>query len=330
MERGERYVNLFTDFGFKKIFGEEINKALMIDFLNVLFTDLETIINITYLKNEHAGHSELDRKAVFDLYCENDKGERFIVEVQRVKQKFFKDRSLYYATYAIQEQAIKGKEWKYELKGVYTLGIMDFTFDERSENQEKLAHHVQLMDTETCEVFYDKLTFLYLEVPKFNKTVDELETNFDKWLFILKNLHKLDKIPISLRNKIFEHLFEQAEIAKFNKKERLAYEDSLKEYRDLVSAIETAKEEARAEGRAKGIIEGREEGRVEGRIEGKAEGKAEGIMEGIVEGKKAGEYSKASKIAQTAITEGFDNEVICKLTGLSHSEVEQLRKEIKS
>jgi len=302
MEKGERYINLFTDFGFKKIFGEEINKALMIDFLNVLFTDLETIINVTYLKNEHAGHSELDRKAVFDLYCENDKGEKFIVEIQRVKQNFFKDRSLYYATYAIQEQAIKGREWKYELKGVYTVGIMDFTFDERSKNENKLAHYVQLMDIETCEVFYDKLTFLYLEVPKFNKTVDELETNFDKWLFILKNLHKLDKIPITLRNKIFQHLFEQAEIAKFNKKERLAYEDSLKEYRDLASAIETAKEEARAEG----------------------------LAEGLAEGKLEGEYSKAHKVAQTAILEGFDNQIICTLTGLSPSEVEQIRKEIES
>ncbi len=240
----ERYVNLFTDFGFKKIFGTEMNKALMMDFLNVLFTDLETITEITYLKNEHSGYSELDRKAVFDLYCENDKGEKFIVEVQRVKQKFFKDRTLYYATYAIQEQAVRGKDWMYELKGVYTVGVMDFMFDECPKNKEKLAHYVQLMDRETCEIFYDKLTFLYLEVPKFDKTEDELETNFDKWLFILKNLHRLDKIPIGLQTKIFEHLFEQAEIAKFNKKDRLAYESSLKEYRDFASAIETAKEEA--------------------------------------------------------------------------------------
>lgn len=289
----ERYVNLFTDFGFKKIFGQEINKTLLIDFLNVLFEDLETITNITYLKDEHAGYSELDRKAVFDLYCENDKGERFIIEVQRVKQKFFKDRSLYYATYAIQEQAIRGKDWKYELKGVYTVGIMDFTFDERSENKEKLAHYVQLMDRETHEVFYDKLTFLYLEVPKFDKTEEELETNFDKWLFVLKNLHKLNKIPTLLKNKIFEHLFEQAEVAKFNKKERIAYESSLKEYRDLASAIETAKEEARAEGLAEG------------------------------------EINKAYQIAQNLINLGLANEVIMKGTGLSNKQIEAMRNEMK-
>jgi len=310
MESGERYVNLFTDFGFKKIFGEEINKILLIDFLNVLFTDLETITNITYLKNEQAGYSELDRKAVFDLYCENDKGERFIVEVQRVKQKFFKDRSLYYATYAIQEQAIKGKEWKYELKGVYTLGIMDFTFDERPKNEDKLAHYVQLMDTETHEVFYDKLTFLYLEVPKFHKTEIELESNFDKWLFILKNLHKLDKIPVRLQNKIFQHLFQQAEIAKFNKKERLAYESSLKEYRDLESAIETAKEEARAEGLAKGI--------------------AEGLAEGLIEGKAEGKAEEKKRIAITALLKGLDNQFVIELTGLSEEQIKELQEELKS
>lgn len=305
MLRGERYINLFTDFGFKKIFGEEINKTLLIDFLNVLFEDLETITNVTYLKNEHTGHSELDRKAVFDLYCENDKGERFIVEVQRVKQKFFKDRSLYYATYAIQEQAIKGKEWKYELKGVYTLGIMDFTFDERPQNETKLAHYVQLMDTETHEVFYDKLTFLYLEVPKFHKTETELESNFDKWLFILKNLHKLDRIPLALQNQVFQHLFEQAEIAKFNKKERLAYESSLKEYRDLASAIETAKEEAREEGLK------------------------EGIQEGLEQGLEQGAQKKAFQVAKMAIEEGFSNQVIIKLTGLSNLAIEKIRKKIK-
>ena len=96
----ERYVNPFTDFGFKKLFGEEPNKDLLLDFLNAVLEKQEgRIVNLTYLKNEHLGRSQLDRKAIFDLYCENDKGEKFIVEMQKSKQKFFKDRSVYYATF---------------------------------------------------------------------------------------------------------------------------------------------------------------------------------------------------------------------------------------
>ena len=101
----DRYINPFTDFGFKKIFGEEPNKDVLIDFLNSLLNGKEKIKNLTYSKNEHQGRSDSDRKAIFDLYCENDKGEKIIVEIQKTKQKFFKDRSLYYSTFPIVHQA---------------------------------------------------------------------------------------------------------------------------------------------------------------------------------------------------------------------------------
>ena len=123
----ERYINPFTDYGFKKLFGEEINKDLLLDFLNELLKEEQGVIkNITYLKTEHLGASEVDRKAIFDLYCENEKGEKFIVELQKTKQNFFKDRTLYYSTFPIREQA-KRTDWDYELKAVYTIAILDFT-----------------------------------------------------------------------------------------------------------------------------------------------------------------------------------------------------------
>ena len=99
---------------------------------------------------------------------------------------------------------------------------------------------VGMLDQKTCEVFYDKLTFIYLEMPKFSKTLDELETRFDKWLYVLKNLNRLDQIPDKLREKIFEQLFETAEIAKFNAAQFNHYEDSLTYYRDLKSSLDTA------------------------------------------------------------------------------------------
>ncbi len=239
----EKYINPFTDFGFKRLFGEEPNKDLLLDFLNELLKDQQgKIVDLTYLKTEQLGKTELDRKAIFDLYCENAKGEKFIVEIQKSKQNFFKDRSVYYATFPIQEQAEKS-DWNYELKAVYTIGILDFVFDSDKSEDRKYRYDVQLQDTETNKTFYDKLTFIYFEMPKFNMSIDQLETRFDKWLYLLKNLHKLDRLPDNLKEGIFEKVFEIAEIAKFTRDEYISYEDSLKYYRDLKNSLDTARNE---------------------------------------------------------------------------------------
>src|SRR5690606_683533 len=132
-----------------------------------------------------------------DLYCENERGEKFIIELQKVKQQYFKDRSIYYSTFPIQEQAPEGEYWNYQLKEVYTIGIMDFSFD--NTHPEQFQHEVKLIETKTKEIFYEKLTFIYLEMPKFNKNEDELVSHFDKWLYLLKNLHKFTKIPSVLQ-----------------------------------------------------------------------------------------------------------------------------------
>ena len=239
----EKYINPFTDYGFKKLFGEEPNKDLLLDFLNVLLQEEQgEITDLTYLKNEHLGTGELDRKAIFDVYCENRKGEKFIVELQKTKQNFFKDRTVYYSTFPIREQA-KRADWNYELKAVYTIALLDFVFDEDKNDSAKFRYDIKLTDTETKEVFYDKLTFIYLEMPKFNKTVDELENRFDKWLYVIRNLNRLNNIPDMLRERIFEKLFETAEIARFTPDQIRSYEDSLKYYRDLKNSLDTAKDE---------------------------------------------------------------------------------------
>ncbi|GAB2799750.1 Rpn family recombination-promoting nuclease/putative transposase [Rhabdobacter roseus] len=290
----ERYINPFTDYGFKKLFGEEPNKDLLLDFLNVLLQEEQgEIIDLTYLKSEHLGTSELDRKAIFDLYCENERGEKFIVELQKTKQNFFKDRTIYYSTFPIREQA-KRADWKgpaprYELKAVYTIAILDFVFEEDKNEPAKFRYDVKLTDTETKQVFYDKLTFIYLEMPKFNKSVEELETRFDKWLYVLRNLNRLDKVPDKLRERVFEKLFETAEIAKFTPDQIRSYEDSLKYYRDLKNSLDTAKEE------------GREEGRLEGIEKEKLE------------------------VAKNAIEMGLSIDNIIKLTGLSREVIEQIK-----
>lgn len=240
----DRYVNPYTDFGFKKLFGTEINKDLLISFINSLLHGREVVKDLTYLNTEHLGTSEADRRAVFDVYCENEKGEKILVEMQRGEQQFFKDRTLFYTTFPIREQQVI-KDWDYQLKSIYIIGILNFTFDK--DNDDYYHHEVQLLDNQTKEVFYDKLTFIYLEMPKFNKTEDELNGMFEKWLFVLRNLSRLMERPKALQERVFTKLFEAAEIAKFTKTEYDNYEESLKVYRDWKNTIDTEKKISRDE-----------------------------------------------------------------------------------
>ena len=281
--RRERYINPYTDFGFKKLFGTEMNKDLLISFLNALFDGKEVVSDIRYLPGEHFGIYG-NRRAIFDVYCENEKGDNFIVEMQNTNQKFYKDRSVFYSTFPIQDQARMGEDWDYELKKVYTVGILNFVFDEDKDDKDYMHHEVMLMDVKKRTVFYEKLTFIYLEMPKFNKTEDELETMFDKWLFVLKNLSRLMERPKALQEKIFTKLFEAAEIARFTPEERRGYEDSVKVYRDINNAIQNTDTNAE--------------------------------MRGVVKEKIA--------TAQRMKAKGYPVEDIAEMTGLSLEEIENL------
>ena len=249
----ERYINPYTDFGFKKLFGTEMNKDLLISFLNALFNNEEKVIeDVQYLNSEHLGDGYGDRRAVFDVYCKTKDGGRFIVEMQKAEQTYFKDRSLYYSTFAIREQAPKGKDWDYHLEDVYTVGVLNFKFPSDEYPADKYRHEIKLKDVEDNHVFYPKLTFVYLEMPKFNMTEDELVTMFDKWMFVLRNLSRLLDRPKALQDRIFDRLFEQAEIAKYSPEERREYEVSVKNYWDYNSTMKTAATNASNE-RAKKI-----------------------------------------------------------------------------
>ncbi|WP_052599827.1 Rpn family recombination-promoting nuclease/putative transposase [Aureispira sp. CCB-QB1] len=285
----DKYINPLTDFGFKKLFGVEPNKELLIDFLNQLLPSIHQIKNLTYTKNEHLGSSEYERKAIFDLYCESESGEKFIVEVQKAKQNFFKDRSVYYSTFPIQEQAKKG-DWNFKLAAVYTIGILDFIFDEH-KTQNELLHTVKLKD-QNDNVFYNKLTYIYIELPKFTKSDNELQSKFDKWLYVFRHLANLQNRPVVLQERIFKKLFEAAEIAKFTPKEKEQYEESLKYYRDLKNVVDSSKEEGIKEGREKGI--------------------------------KEGKVKKSIEVAKEMKTDGFSLEKIARYTGLSIEEIQKL------
>ena len=238
----ERYISLLTDFGFKRIFGTKPNKDLLIDFLNSLFNGEQVVKDVTFLNSEHVGDVHTDRKAIFDVYCENEKGEKFIVEMQNAYQTYFKDRSLYYATFPIREQAQKGEGWNYKLKHVYVVALLNYDMSDPAFSDDTINHDIGLLDKQTHRVFNDKLTFKYVEISKFNKRIEELKTNYDKWLFILKNLSRLDRQPEYLQTAVFNRLFAEAEIAKFTRAELREYEDSLKAYRDIKNSLDSAEE----------------------------------------------------------------------------------------
>ncbi|WP_297250348.1 Rpn family recombination-promoting nuclease/putative transposase [uncultured Prevotella sp.] len=288
----ERYISLLTDFGFKRIFGTTPNKDLLINFLNSLFEGFQVIKDVKYLNSEHVGDVYAERKAIFDVYCENENGEKFIVEMQNAYQRYFKDRSLFYSTFPIREQAPKGAEWNFKLEHVYTVALLNFDLKEEAFDQDDINHDVGLLDKKTHKVFNDKLSFKYVEIAKFDKTEDELVTLYDKWLYVLKNLSRLDKRPAALKEKIFSKLFGEAEIAKFTPTELKEYEDSLKAYRDVKNSIDTALEKGREEGREEGRAEGREQRNIE--------------------------------IAKKMLAAGMDVDTVIKMTDLSKSEIEKL------
>jgi len=251
----DKYISLLTDFGFKRVFGTEPNKAILIDFLNTLLPDYHHIRDLTFKNTEKLGNTPIDRKAIFDIYCQADNGDRFIVEIQKAKQNFFKDRSVYYSTFPIQEQALQG-EWDFNLTPVYTVGVLDFIFDDHKDD-DTIVHLVQLRN-QNGEIFYDKLKFIYIELPKFKKTIDQLETHLDKWLFILRNLANLtDPPPEPLQETAFSELFEVAAIANFSRLEQDSYQNSLKYYRDMNNVVDTARQEGVKKGLEQGIEEGR-------------------------------------------------------------------------
>ena len=281
-----KYINPFTDFGFKKIFGEEASKPQLMDFLNTLLPEESQIADLNFKNTEQLGITDLDRKAVYDIYCENHKGEKFIVELQKAKQNFFKERTIYYSTFPIREQAEKG-DWNFNLKAVYCIGILDFTFDDyETEPERNEVMHTIKLKNQNGKVFYDKLTYIYLEMPNFKKQEAELSSRLDQWLYFLKNLEELETIPTIFKEHVFTEAFEKAEVSKLGKEEMERYEMNLKAYRDFKNTIDTAFDD--------------------GKLEGKLEGKYE--------------------IARLMLKNGENIEKISLYTGLNREEIENLKK----
>ena len=289
-----RYINPYTDFGFKKLFGEEASKDILVDFLNSQLPPEHQIETLEFRDTEQLGMVALDRKTVYDIYCEGANGDRFIVEMQKAPQRFFKDRALFWTSFPIRNQApkglVNGKTWDFKLNAIYLIAILGFEYDQNEEKQ-KFMRDVQFRDQDG-DLFYDKLRFIFLQMPLFTKTESELSTRGDKWYYFLKNLDSFDSIPSIFREPIFERALATAEIARLTEEEVFQYELSRIAQWDNYSVLETAKYE----------------GEMKGRAEGQAKGRADEKIE----------------IARNMKNDGVDTLVIAKYTGLSTVEIERL------
>ncbi len=284
-----KYIDIFTDYGFKKIFGEEANKNFLIDFLNSLLPDA-TIKKLTFKNTEQLPITPEERKAVYDIYCENELGEKFIVELQKAKQNYFMERTIYYSTFPISGQAIKG-EWDYNLKAVYCIGILDFKFSpdnyrDTNERERGEVVHTHTIKNQHNRQVYNKLTYIYLEMPNFNKGEHELKTRLDQWLFFIKNLETFTVIPEIFKNDVvFIEAIEKAELSKMSEEAQATYFAGLKAYRDNYSIMKTA------------------------------------MSEGIEKGRAGGRDEKAMEIAKNCLKRGMPIADIADLTGLTEHEI---------
>ena len=288
-----RYLNPYTDYGFKRLFGEEANKDLLIDFLNQILPPHHQITELAFKNNEQLPEFADTRKAFFDIHCQTVGGEQIIVEMQKAKVNYFKDRSLFYVTFPIREQSKKG-DWDFRLPHIYFIAILDFEYDEEGEKR-KFFRSVSLKDQDG-EVFYDKLHFKFLQMPLFHKQENELETHFDKWLYFLKHLERLDSIPQILREPIFERAFDIAAVARLNAEQYLQYQNSLLSYIEIREVVKTAYDE----------------------------GVDEGIEIGKEQGIEIGKEQAVIELAKNMKNAGISILVIAQVTGLSVGKIEDL------
>ncbi len=288
----EKYINPFTDYGFKKIFGDEEDTELLESLINDILglEGQDKIAKITFKNGELLPDSPEDRKAIFDLYCIDEKGSEFIVELQKVHQEHFQSRALYYTTFPIQEQAIRGK-WNFELTPIYFIGLLNFEV-EKFKNSPEYLHHGKITEITSKEIMYENLNMIYVEIPKLKKTKEELSNHLEWWLYTFQNLNQLQEIPPKLNGDIIERVFKKAEFINLSKEEQEQYHKNLKVYRDLLNSIDTAEKK------------GHQRGKIEGKIEGKMEGKIE--------------------IAKASLAQNLDIKTIALITGLSEEEIKGL------
>ncbi|NOQ36653.1 MAG: Rpn family recombination-promoting nuclease/putative transposase [Methylococcaceae bacterium] len=286
-----KFANPTNDIAFKKIFGDSHKKEILISLLNAIlgFKNNKTIKDVTIVNPYQVPKIEELKETILDIKATNQDNEHFIVEMQKKDLGNFAKRSLYYTSKAYVQQLEKGSDYS-KLKKVYFIGILNFDMFS-SENY--ISRHL-ILNKETLTADLDDFEFTFLELNKFNKKLNQLDSLLDKWVYFLKNTQDLTLIPTEFKNiKAFDEAFKIATQHTWNKKELDVYDYiALKEY-DEINAIKTAEEKA--------IKKGIEQGRAKEKI----------------------------KVAEGLLLAGVDMQIIINSTGLTEKEVEQLSINLK-
>ena len=288
-----KFINPFTDIGFKRIFGQEISKPLILDFLNNLLMGEEHIVDLSFLDKEQPALFEDDRSLIYDIYCVTDNGKKIIVEMQNKSQPYFTNRSIYYVSKAIARQGERGSLWNYSIDAVYLVAFLNFC---PLDFERKFRTDVMLADKVTHRQFSDKVRMTFMQLPLFNKEAEECDNQFERWIYLLNNMETLTRLPWAAKSAVFQRLEEIADVASLTRQERMKYDEGLKKYRDTLSVLEGA------------------------RVDGFAEGRAEGRAEGQEEGKNKEKLDTVARLAQA----GVDLNTISIATGLSLEEIQSM------
>ena len=291
-----KYINPFTDWGFKRLFGQEFSKDLLISFLNDLFEGEFQVRDVSFKDKEQLADSKDLRGCIYDVYCETDEGKHFIVEMQNNWTVNFVNRTLCYASKAITNQREKEKSKDkpsfYEQVPVYVISFMNFS-PHVGEEISQFKSDVMLREKNSEEPFTDKLRFIYLNLPYFTKKAEECVTDFEKWIYVLKHMTTLERIPFETQKKIFKRLAEVADSRCLSKEEMEKYEESQRQ----VDNYNLGMYSAWLEGNEKGIKQGIEQG----------------------------ELAKSLDVAKNLLALGMSVSQIMQVTGLTKEQISSLQ-----
>lgn len=256
-----KYADLLDDEVFKLVFGRESTKDVMIEFLNQVITDRK-IVDLEFIDKEMHPIERDAKGTVYDMFCKTDDGSRIIVEVQRRKQPFYPERALYYSTFQIQRQVESGAEY-YDFLPVYVVSILNFRMDNTSENTNVKSVY-RIYEETTHRLLTNRITFIFLELEKFQKTLEELDGDIlEGMYFCFKNMTNLDERPDILKHSVFGKIFEVSELLNMDNVTRSKVLDKMTTERDLRNQMRYFKETTLAEGMAQGMAQGKVEGRAE-------------------------------------------------------------------
>ncbi len=245
-----KFVDPTTDIAFKKIFGNEAHKDILIEFLNEVLNLDYKITEIQLLNPYQAPKLEGLKETTLDIKAKDQKNNEFIVEMQVEKETGFYKRVIYYSSKAYSQQLEKAEKY-HLLKPVIFLGILDFRI---FDHEHYFSRHL-ILNTENQQHHLKDLEFNFIELPKFNKQEHELNLISDKWIYFIKNASSLEHIPDNVGSEALRQAYEIAQQHQWTRNELDVYEYQGLQIGKIKGAIDTAHEEGKQEGKQEGKLE---------------------------------------------------------------------------